>query len=250
MLRYCTPSWLLGCWELLLTWLGLAGSCYLAMRQPAWSWSGFACYPLMGLCFVRAFVLFHDCAHGAFWPSRWANTVTAHLMGVVTCATPLHWSESHNYHHSIMGNSDLVDTGQTILFTKRQYESMPPWQRRVARVVRDPMVFFSIIPVFKWFIFDPLENIYNRGFTFSNAEAIVSIAFHLWFSTLFPHPCLYWSGAGFGASCGYLLFHLQHACNPGYRAPPKTWTKEAGALQGSTMLHLPKILEFFTLNIQ
>ena len=48
---------------------------------------------------VRIFILFHDCAHKAFFPSDTANSVFGLLFGVVNHTPLSFWTRGHNHHH-------------------------------------------------------------------------------------------------------------------------------------------------------
>jgi acyl-lipid omega-6 desaturase (Delta-12 desaturase) len=49
---------------------------------------------------LRTFVLFHDCAHNAFFASTRANRVLGYITGVVTFTPFDAWKHSHSMHHA------------------------------------------------------------------------------------------------------------------------------------------------------
>ncbi|MES4793037.1 MAG: fatty acid desaturase, partial [Chloroflexota bacterium] len=68
----------------LLPYGGLWGAMVWMLRQGI-SWWGLL--PLLVLAaglLVRTFILFHDCCHGSFFPSRWANRTVGYFLGVLT----------------------------------------------------------------------------------------------------------------------------------------------------------------------
>ena len=74
--------------------LGVWGSC----TSAAW-------LPLLVLMQMRTFMIFHDCTHDSYTPSKWLNKVLAHALGVLVFTPPL-WGQGHAIHHLTNGNPE------------------------------------------------------------------------------------------------------------------------------------------------
>ena len=49
---------------------------------------------------LRTFMMFHDCAHGAFLPSRRANACAGAVLGLLVYSPFASWRHSHAVHHA------------------------------------------------------------------------------------------------------------------------------------------------------
>src|SRR5678816_4338412 len=49
---------------------------------------------------VRLFIIFHDCCHGSFFPSRRANRIVGYITGVLILTPFDQWQRSHSEHHA------------------------------------------------------------------------------------------------------------------------------------------------------
>src|SRR5690349_18069128 len=49
---------------------------------------------------VRTFIVFHDCAHGSFAPSRRANDVLGAVLGLLVWLPYRRWQHEHAVHHA------------------------------------------------------------------------------------------------------------------------------------------------------
>ena len=89
--KYSKASWSRALWEMFHTF---AFYC-LAFQHPD-SWLAFA---FVSLCRVRIFILFHDCAHDAFFPSHAANQAVGLILGTFNHTPLSFWQRGHNHHH-------------------------------------------------------------------------------------------------------------------------------------------------------
>jgi omega-6 fatty acid desaturase (delta-12 desaturase) len=53
---------------------------------------------------VRLFIIQHDCGHGSFFASRWANGLLGRAIGVLTLTPYAFWQKDHAIHHATSGN--------------------------------------------------------------------------------------------------------------------------------------------------
>jgi acyl-lipid omega-6 desaturase (Delta-12 desaturase) len=55
---------------------------------------------------LRTFMMFHDCAHGSFLPTRRANACVGAVLGVLVYSPFASWRHSHAVHHATAGDLD------------------------------------------------------------------------------------------------------------------------------------------------
>src|SRR5256714_1160546 len=96
---------------------------------------------------LRTFIVFHDCTHGSFMPSRRANE----WVGVV-CAllvySPFHsWRHEHAVHHATAGDLDQRGMGDVDTLTVAEYRALTPLRRLEYRLLRNPFVMLGIGPL-------------------------------------------------------------------------------------------------------
>ena len=92
---------------------------------------------------VRTFIVFHDCTHGSFLPSKRANALLGPRSGC-SCSTPfVSWRHSHAVHHATAGDLDRRGIGDVHTLTVAEYRAKS-WQRRLGyRLFRNPLVMFG-----------------------------------------------------------------------------------------------------------
>jgi omega-6 fatty acid desaturase (delta-12 desaturase) len=120
----------------LIAWIGRSG------MQP-WRLPLALLVPLglLVLFSARCFALMHDCGHGSLFRHRWLNGVTGFLLGVLN-AIPQHpWARGHAFHHRHNGNWERY-RGPSALVTMEHYRSLPPRQRWLYGVLRQPLMLF------------------------------------------------------------------------------------------------------------
>ena len=201
---------------------------------------------------VRFFIQFHDMAHFSFFSSISANKAVGKLIGIYLQFPFNNWRDGHNHHHKHFGNLDRLDLSQTILFTKQQYDQMKTPLKLLVRILREPVIFFSISIQLIWFLGVFVNCVRKNGMmSWTVAEKIVSL---LLYACLFdfmglPGWKMYWS-LHIAMALGTILFHLQHSVNAPYRQHQKSWNFARAALEGSTFLYIPQMLRPFTNGIE
>jgi len=55
---------------------------------------------------VRIFIIQHDCGHGSFFKSRWANELIGSLCSLMTLTPYAFWRRRHARHHGSWNNLD------------------------------------------------------------------------------------------------------------------------------------------------
>lgn len=207
-----------------------------------------------GAFLVRTFIIFHDCGHGSFFPSRMANNVWGFICGMLTVTPYYHWRWEHSLHHATAGNLDRRGTGDVWTMTVQEYLEASRGERFAYRLARNPVVLFVIAPVYLFLI--------RHRFVQPGANARERRSVH-WMNL----ALLVWAGmlcALFGAkaylliqlvvlmvagSAGVWLFYVQHQFEGVYWERRDEWDYAAAALQGSSFYKLPRVLQWFSGNI-
>jgi fatty acid desaturase len=89
-----------------------------------------------GFVLIRMFVQLHDMAHFSFFSNITVNRIVGKFFGIYTHYPFNAWRDGHNHHHKHFGNLDRSDVSQTILFTKKEWESMKGIKKIVVRILR------------------------------------------------------------------------------------------------------------------
>ncbi|MEB3318856.1 MAG: fatty acid desaturase [Cyanobacteriota bacterium] len=140
------PSDARASWQLLTTlapvaglWTGVA---WLGQAQLGLPRLALALLPVLALLVLfsaRTFSLMHDCGHNSLFRHRWLNRATGFGLGVLN-AIPQHpWSRGHAFHHRHNGNWERY-RGPSALVTLEHYRGLPPRQRWVYGVLRQPLM--------------------------------------------------------------------------------------------------------------
>ena len=203
---------------------------------------------------VRIFILFHDCCHVAFFPSRRANRILGYIAGIMTFTPFEDWQRTHVIHHSASGDLDRRGVGDIWTLTVEEYLSASRLKRFIYRLFRNPLVLFSIIPLFLFLIFQrfPSPGAKKRErnsvlFTNVAIAAIVTVmSLTLGFQNylLIQLPIIIMA-----ASAGMWLFYVQHQYEDVYWSRHQSWDLTKSGLEGSSYYKLPKVLQWIVGNI-
>src|SRR6476659_6966558 len=203
---------------------------------------------------VRTFIVFHDCAHGSFLPSKRANATLGAVLGVVLYTPFAWWRHEHAVHHATTGDLDKRGVGDIQTLTVDEYRARS-WRGRFAyRLFRNPFVMFVIGPLWVLVIG---QRLITRGMRprlrnsilGTNLALALVVAGLCWlvgwkeFLLVQSPPLL------LAAAAGIWLFYVQHQFEGAYWQTSETWNFDDAALQGGSHLALPRILRFFTGNI-
>jgi len=213
-----------------------------------------------GMLVLRSYMIFHDCGHGSFFQgsdtAKRFNWLTLHVSAVM-CATPTDWNVGHKLHHANVGKTgqDDYDWGETIFHTSSQFVSLPHWKQRLWCIIHHPIPFFTLAPIFTWFVKMrlPFELRPRRKAAYRFRDKIQSTAFvvtrYYYASRLGILP-LVLGGDYMAMFIGVLLFHWQHVYEPGYVRPLRKWKLKEAAMQGSSIIVIPKPFKYFTFGIE
>jgi omega-6 fatty acid desaturase (delta-12 desaturase) len=236
----------------LVPYLALWAGMYLALDVSYWLVLILS-VPAAGFL-LRTFIIFHDCAHGAFLETKRANTWLGRMLGVVVFSPFQSWRQSHAVHHATAGDLDRRGVGDVQTLTVAEYGALP-WLRRLAyRAFRNPAVMFGIGPTWALVIQPRFVPISARP-RIRHSVIATNVALLLLVGGL----CLLLGWREFllvetpsvmlAAGAGVWLFYVQHQFDDTYWKSSDDWSYADAALRGSSYLKLPKVLQFFTANI-
>jgi omega-6 fatty acid desaturase (delta-12 desaturase) len=232
-------------------YVALTGLTYVLL-QISWVFALVLAVPTAGFL-LRTFIVFHDCTHGSFCPSRKANKWVGMLSGLLVY-TPFHsWRHEHAVHHATAGDLDKRGMGDVDTLTVDEYLARPLPQRVGYRLMRSPFVLLVFGPLWSLLLEPRLVPAWARRFwrqIIATDIVLVAIIAGLcalvgWKDVLLAQlPSAMLAGAA-----GVWLFYVQHQFEDVYWERHEDWSYAESALSGSSYLKLPKILQFFTGNI-
>ena len=203
---------------------------------------------------VRIFIIFHDCGHGSFFRSEKLNRLVGIPLGLLVF-TPYHrWHRDHFIHHSTVGNLDKRGIGDVETLTVKEYLELSKWGKIKYRMYRHPLFLFGIAPILLFLIQHRIPKSYmsfkQRMYVYLSNAAIVGTIFLLmwWIGwreyILIQLPIIY-----FASIAGVWLFYVQHQFDRVVWKRSQEWNYQSVALEGSSFLKLPSILQWFSGNI-
>ncbi|MGH2861337.1 MAG: fatty acid desaturase [Solirubrobacteraceae bacterium] len=233
----------------LLPYLALLALGYLALETSIWLTLALA-IPSAGFL-LRTFVIFHDCAHGSLLPSRKANVRVGTLLGLFVLTPYARWKHEHAVHHASSGDLDRRGVGDVYTLTVNEYQALSSRSRLAYRMFRNPLIMFGIGPIVAMIIGPRLVGKDARPRmrnSVLSTDAALAVTFGLIFWLLGWRFVLeVWAPTALLAgSAGIWLFYVQHQFEDAYWQSGENWNYAEAALQGSTYLKLPKVLQFFS----
>jgi omega-6 fatty acid desaturase (delta-12 desaturase) len=203
---------------------------------------------------LRTFIVFHDCTHGSFLPSRRANLWVGRLTALLVFQPFANWRHNHAVHHGTAGDLDRRGTGDVMTWTYEEYVGKS-WRGRLGyRLFRNPLVMFGVGPLWSLMIGPRIWNSSMRPRARHSVQ-LTNVAVALFVGSI----CLT-QGVGAwllvqlplamaGGMAGVWLFYVQHQFEDVYWEGGEDWAYADAALHGSSHLKLPQPLQFFTGNI-
>jgi omega-6 fatty acid desaturase (delta-12 desaturase) len=200
---------------------------------------------------VRIFIIFHDCCHGSFLPSRRANRIVGYITGLLTLTPFDLWQRTHARHHATVGDLDRRGVGDVWTLTLDEYLAASRTRRLFYRVFRNPFVMLGIGPAVLFVLANRVSgrganrterlsvHVTNAGLVAVAVAASFTIGF--WTFVAVQGPLLLLAG-----SAGVWLFYVQHQFEDAYWARHEAWDPFRAALAGSSYYKLPKVLQWFS----
>jgi acyl-lipid omega-6 desaturase (Delta-12 desaturase) len=200
---------------------------------------------------VRVFIIFHDCCHGSFFPSRRANRITGYVAGILTLTPYAKWQREHAEHHARVGDLDRRGVGDVWTLTTAEYLAATRGRRLYYRVFRNPFIMFGIGPAVLFLFGNRFSgarhsrrervSVYVTNTGIMAAMLVAYLTIGLPALLLIQLPTLLLAG-----TAGVWLFYVQHQFDDVYWARRETWDPLKAALEGSSYYQLPKILQWLT----
>lgn len=203
---------------------------------------------------VRIFIIFHDCGHGSFFKSARANKIVGTIFGSLAFTPYDRWHKDHAIHHSNVGNLDKRGIGDVMTLTAEEYRKLSGVKKLYYRLYRNPVILFGIAPIIMfvlWFrVFRRnMSRAVRNSVHIANLIIIVIAAGLIllmgWKAYLMIQlPIIY-----FATSAGVWLFYVQHQFEGVVWTRSEEWDYKKMALEGSSYLKFPRILQWFSGNI-
>jgi len=164
------------------------------------------------------------------------------------------WQHEHAVHHATAGDLERRGIGDITTLTVAEYHALPPLRRLGYRLFRNPVVMFGL----GWLLVLVLKprvvprgsrpRVRNSVLRTNVALAIITAGLCLalgWRAYLLAQGAIFFVAG----AAGIWLFYVQHQFEDTYWQGHDDWRYEQAALEGSSYLKLPRVLQFFTGNI-
>jgi acyl-lipid omega-6 desaturase (Delta-12 desaturase) len=203
---------------------------------------------------VRTFVVFHDCTHGSFLPSRRANQWLGTALGLLTFSTFACWRHAHMVHHATAGDLDRRGVGDLPTITVAEYRSRS-WRGRLAyRLFRHPLVMFGLGPIFALVVQPRVvprsgRPRIKRSVHATNLALAALVGGLCWLIGWRDYVLVQVPTVMLAGMTGIWMFYVQHQFEDVYWESGERWSYADAALRGSSYLKLPRLLQFFSGNI-
>ena len=214
----------------------------LALAVPA---SGFL---------VRTYIVFHDCTHGSFLPSKRANAQLGTMLGLLVFSNFGCWRHHHAVHHATAGDLDRRGIGDVPTKTVAEYQALSRRGRLAYRLIRNPLVIFGLGPIFSLVVQPRLvprgaRPHIRRSVIATNIAIAILVGGLCWMMGWRDYLLVQVPTVMLGGAAGIWLFFVQHQFEDVYWESSERWSYADAALRGSSYLKLPKVLQFFSGNI-
>lgn len=255
--KYAQPDYRKAFWQLANTFLpyfGLWAVMIVTIVYDLPVWTTLLLAVPAAAFLVRIFILFHDCCHGAFFPSRRANRVLGYIAGILTFTPFEDWQRTHTIHHAASGNLDCRGTGDIWTLTVDEYLAASRIKRLGYRLFRNPLLLFTVIP---FVLFMILQRFSSRGakkrernsVLFTNIAIVAIMVLMSQILGFGSYILIQMPVIIIAASAGMWLFYVQHQYEDVYWERQQNWDLTSSGLEGSSYYKLPKILQWLVGNI-
>lgn len=203
---------------------------------------------------VRIFIIFHDCGHGSFFKTARANRIVGTILGSLVFTPYDRWHLDHYIHHKTVGNLDKRGQGDVWTLTTEEYSELSRGKKIFYRLYRHPILLFGIGPFVLfviWFRFTKkgMGKPERRSVHVTNLILLLLITSLIlligWKAFLMIQlPVIY-----IATVAGVWLFYVQHQFEDVIWTRQKDWDYRKMAMEGSSFLKFPRILQWFSGNI-
>jgi acyl-lipid omega-6 desaturase (Delta-12 desaturase) len=225
---------------------------YLALDVSVWLTLALA-IPASGFL-LRTFIVFHDCAHGSFVPSKRGNLWLGRVTGLVVFQPFGNWRHNHAVHHGTSGDLDRRGTGDVATLTAAEYAALPRRGRLAYRLFRNPVVMLGIGPIWSLMIGPRLWSQKMRprqrhSVQLTNIALVILLGTIFWLAGPVAWLLVQMPTAILAGTAGVFLFYVQHQFEDAYWETGESWSYADAALKGSSYLRLPRLFQYFSGNI-
>lgn len=201
---------------------------------------------------IRTFIIMHDCSHGSFLPWPKVNDTVGFITGVLTLTPYAQWRREHALHHASSGDLDRRGNGDVTTITVREYLALNAWGRFRYRLFRNPAVLLGLGPLHMMV----LQRFRSRGIATGTKQLwnvwMTNVAIGGLIATLILAAgaqsllVIYLPAYYLATMAGVWLFYVQHQFEDAYWESHENWDYATAAVQGSSYLRLPRVLQWFT----
>jgi omega-6 fatty acid desaturase (delta-12 desaturase) len=203
---------------------------------------------------LRTYIVFHDCTHGSFMPTKRGNHILGAIVGVIVFTPFQSWRHSHAMHHATAGDLDRRGQGDVPTMTLDEYLAHDWPMRAGYRAFRNPIVMFGLgwlwgLVIQPRLVHKNMRTRLKRSTWATNvvlAALVTGICLLVGPGTFF---LVQGPAAMLAGSAGVFLFYVQHQFEDTYWENTEQWSYADAALRGSSYLKLPQPFQFFTGNI-
>ena len=240
---------------------------------------------LMTLFSGRCFSLMHDCGHYSLFSSKKVNRSVGFLLGIVNAIPQYPWSRGHAYHHKNNGNWDMY-RGPSALISTENFLALSTSRQKMYQFLRHPLMlfpggFFYLIIKPRLALILGIVGFVRHTFVCLKQDRSINLSAIIasykskhWYTTaefwdlLFNNICVvgswvylgnllgfgfFWSVYSIVMTCSaaifICIFFVQHNFEGSYAHKTEGWDYLLGAIEGSSYLKLPTILNWFSADI-
>lgn len=253
--KYLKPSMGRSIWQIANTFIPYVGLWVLIGYSLSISYWLTAFLILLAAGFlVRLFIIFHDCGHGSYFKSAKANKIVGMFFGILSFTPWDKWHNQHARHHGSVGNLDKRGVGDVWTMTKEEYSVASKFEKIKYRIYRNPLVMFGIGSLYVFLIQNRLTregmskkerlNVYFTNVALLIFATAMSLIIGFGAFVIIQLSILY-----IAAISGLWLFYLQHQYEDVTWFRNKDWNYRTVAMEGSSYVKFPKLLQWFSGNI-
>ena len=217
---------------------------------------------ILSLFSLRSFSLMHDCGHGSLFETARLNRIFGFLLGVVNAIPQLSWSIDHAYHHKTNGDWERY-RGVADFLSVDEFQKLSLKEQKTYATTHHPLMaipggfyYLAIKPRLDLLVglISPKNRMWGsreelHDLCLSNLFSLIAVACLGWWIGFGLFLSLYSVILGLTASSLIYVFYVQHIFESSYANPSQGWSPMRGALEGSSLLILPPLLQWFTANI-
>ncbi len=208
---------------------------------------------------VRLFIIQHDCGHGSFFGSRHLNDWVGRFCSIFTMTPYAFWRRQHANHHGCFNNLDRREAGLDLYSTcttLAEFEALPPRRQLLFRLMHHPLVAQVVVPplVFLVLYRTPFEapSSWRReraSVHLTNLALLVVLATLIALVGIRRVALVQLPIIAMTSIIGAWLFTVQHRFEAAQWHRQDSWNLVEAALEGSSYLKLPRLLQWCTGNI-